>query len=263
MRKQLFAFVLLGVTPTLAQSAFNGTWRANNQSMKYQGSNQYSLQNGIWRCDTCVPKIAIKANGRDHRVNSSLYYGAPYAEMESVREVNDRSIEITDKVSGKVVSINKLSTSDDGKTLTTDWKAISDNGKKNEGKFDSERVGGAPAGAGNKVSGEWRPVKTNTSEDEITTTYKVTAGGLAMSDPTGDSYTAKFDGKEYPFKGDPGVTSISVKKIDENTVEETYLRKGKVITVARMTVDPDGKTMNVAVEDKLRNATITWTADKL
>jgi hypothetical protein len=30
-----------------------------------------------------------------------------------------------------------------------------------------------------------------------------------------------------------------------------------------MTVDPDGKTMKIAVEDRLRNATINWTADKL
>jgi hypothetical protein len=33
--------------------------------------NQYSLQNGIWRCDTCVPKIAINADGRDYRVITS------------------------------------------------------------------------------------------------------------------------------------------------------------------------------------------------
>ena len=84
-----------------------------------------------------------------------------------------------------------------------------------------------------------------------------------MSDPTGDSYAARFDGKEYPFKGDPGVTSVSVKKIDETTIEETDQRKGKVIAVSRMTVDPDGKTMKITVEDRLRNATINWTADKL
>jgi len=36
--------------------------------------------------------------------------------------VNDHGIEITDKVSGKVVGINKLSASDDSKTLTTDWR---------------------------------------------------------------------------------------------------------------------------------------------
>ena len=258
MTKLLLAMLALGATSALGQSAFNGTWRANNQSMEYRGSNKYSLQNGIWRCDTCVPKTAIKADGHDHRVNSSLYYGAPYADMESVRELNDHSIEITDKISGNVIGTNKLTTSDDGKILTTDWK----HGKESGGKFDSERVGDAPA-EGNKVSGEWRPVKTNTSEDVITSTYKVTADGLAMTDPTGDSYSAKFDGKGYPYNGDPGITSVSLKKIDENTIEETDLRNGKVINVARMTVGPDGKTMKITVEDKLRNATISWTADKL
>jgi hypothetical protein len=249
--------LLPGASSALEQSPFNGTWRANNGSMEYHGSNKYSLQNGFWRCGTCVPRIAIKADGHEYRINSSLYYGAAYADTESVREVNDHSIKIIDKVGWKVVGVNKFSTSVDGKTLTTDWK----NGKES-GKFDSERVGSAPAG-GNKVSGEWRPVKTNTSEGEITSTYKVTADGLVMTDPTGDSYAAKFDGREYPFKGDPGITGVSLKKIDENTIEETDTRKGKVITVSRMTVDRDGKTMRVTVEDKLRKATITWTASKL
>lgn len=262
MRKLLFAVVALAAVSARAQTAFNGTWRANNGSMEYHGSNKYSLQNGIWRCDTCVPKIAIKADGLDHKVNSSLYYGAPYGDMENVREVNDHSIEITDKINGKVVVTNKFTASDDGKTLTTDWKTISKSGDVNEGKFESRRVGDVLA-EGNKVSGEWRPVKTNTSEDEITSTYKATADGLSMSDPTGDSYTAKFDGREYPYKGDPGITGVSLKKIGDRTIEETDLRNGKAIIVARMTVDPDGKTMKITVEDKLRNATISWTADKL
>jgi len=91
--------------------------------------------------------------------------------------------------------------------------------------FDSERVGLAPV-RGNKVSGKWRPVRTNTSEDVITVTYKVTTDGLAMSDLTGDSFTAKFDGKEHPFKGDPGITGVSLKQIDENTIEAADIRSG-------------------------------------
>jgi hypothetical protein len=48
MRKLLFAVVALGATSLLGQSAFNGTWRANNASLEYHGSNKYSLQNEIW-----------------------------------------------------------------------------------------------------------------------------------------------------------------------------------------------------------------------
>jgi hypothetical protein len=50
----------------------------------------------------------------------------------------------------------------------------------------------------------------------LSVTYKVTADGFAMSDPTGASFTARFDGKEFPLKGDPGIASVSLKKIDEN-----------------------------------------------
>ena len=83
-----------------------------------------------------------------------------------------------------------------------------------------------------------------------------------MSDQAGDSYTAKFDGKDYPYKGDPGTTSVSLKKIDANTIEETYKRNGKVIIVNRMTVAPDGKTLSANFEDKLRSVTFKSTAEK-
>jgi hypothetical protein len=83
-----------------------------------------------------------------------------------------------------------------------------------------------------------------------------------MSDKTGDSYTAKLDGKDYPYKGDPGLTSVSLKKIDANTIEETDKRKGKPIYVSRMTVSADGKTMQIDNEDKLHNTSQKWTAQK-
>jgi hypothetical protein len=43
MTKLLFAIVALGATTTIEQSEVNGTWRSNNQSLEYQGSNKYSL----------------------------------------------------------------------------------------------------------------------------------------------------------------------------------------------------------------------------
>ena len=83
-----------------------------------------------------------------------------------------------------------------------------------------------------------------------------------MSDPIGDSYTAKFDGKDYPYKGDPGTTSVSLKKIDANTIEETDKRNGKVTAVIHIAVSADGKTMKFAITDKLHNTTANWTAEK-
>jgi hypothetical protein len=39
--------------------------------------------------------------------------------------------------------------------------------------------------------------------------------------------------------------------------------QGKAVTVCTMVVDQDGKRMKVTVDDKQRNARITWTSDKL
>lgn len=257
MKKLLLALLTLGAISAFGQTAFDGTWRLNTQTAQFNGNDKFSLEKGMYRCETCVPKIAVKADGQEHKVS-----GSPYIDATKVKEVSDHSIEITSTKGGKPAGETKMAVSDDGKTLTTEWSFISESGKEGSGKYTSDRVGEAPAGA-NKVSGEWHANKIEDASDSVSTfTYKVTADGISMSDPTGDSYTAKFDGKDYPYKGDPGTTSVSLKKIDDNTIEETDKRTGKVINVTRMTVAPDGKTMKLHGEDKLRNATYDWTADK-
>lgn len=255
--KKLFLFLILGAVSAFGQSAFDGTWRLNTDSAQIKGNDKFSLENGMYRCETCVPKIAVKADGKEHKVA-----GSPYMDMMKVSELNDHSVEVSTSKGGKPVGGNKMAVSEDGKTLTTEWKFVSESGKEGSGKYTSERVGDAPAGA-NKISGEWHANKIEGASDSVSTvTYKVTGDSVSMSDPTGDSYTAKLDGKDYPYKGDPGTTNVSLKKIDANTIEETDKRKSKVIAVARMTVDADGKTMKIHVDDKLHNTSADWTAAK-
>jgi hypothetical protein len=257
MKKLLLALLTLGAISAYGQAAFDGTWRVNPDSGQIKGNDKYSVQSGMYRCETCVPKIAVKADGQYHKVS-----GSPYTDATKVTVVDDHTVDISSQKGGKPSGTTKFTVSDDGKTLTTEWSFVSESGKEGNGKFTSERVGDAPAGA-NKLSGEWHPKKIESASDSVSTfTYKVTADGISMSDPTGDSYTAKFDGKDYPYKGDPGTTSVTLKKIDENTIEETDKRNGKVIAVARMTVGPDGKTMKLAIDDKLHDTTANWTADK-
>jgi len=56
------------------------------------------------------------------------------------------------------------------------------------------RIAKAPDGA-NATSGSWRINKIKESENGLTTTYKTTGDALSMSTPSGESYTAKLDGK--------------------------------------------------------------------
>ena len=81
------------------------------------------------------------------------------------------------------------------------------------------------------------------------------------STPTGQSYEAKLDEKDAPYKGDPGTTSVSLKRIGDS-IEETDKRDGKVMSVAKMTVSKDGKTMTIDVDDKLNGTTATYIAEK-
>ena len=255
--KRLLVFLTLGAISAFGQSAFDGTWRLNTDTAQIKGNDKFSLQSGMYRCETCVPKIAVKADGKEHKVS-----GSPYMDMIKVSEPNDQSVEVSATKNGKPAVGNKMTVSEDGKTLTTEWNFVSESGKEGSGKYTSERVGDAPAGA-NKISGEWHANKIEGASDSVSTvTYKVTGDSVSMSDPTGDSYTAKLDGKDYPYKGDPGTTNVSLKKIDDNTIEETDKRKSKVITVVRMTVDADGKTMKIHVDDKLHDTAADWTASK-
>ena len=84
--------------------------------------------------------------------------------------------------------------------------------------------------------------------------YKVSGDEITMSAPTGQTYTAKVNGPDVPMKGDPGVTSVSLKMMG-NTLEETDKRNGKVISVFKLTVASDGKTAKAVAEDKLQNRT--------
>src|SRR5436309_15177269 len=100
------------------------------------------------------------------------------------------------------------------------------------------------------------------ADNALTVTFKLEGDSLSMTNQTGQSSVAKLDGTDSPYKGDPGTTSASVKSRRKNTIEETDKRDGKVISIARMTVGSDGKTMTVKVEDKLHGCTSQFTATK-
>ena len=252
-----FTPVLLAPATLLAQSPFDGTWRTNMDQAKISPKpNVFSLDKGMYDCSSCSPKIHVKADGQDQSVTGQAY------DTISVREVDPKSIAITTKKNGKTVSEQTRTVSDDGKTLTlkiTNHPQTSDRTVTAE--VTATRVGKALAGA-NGTSGSWRINKVKESENGLTTTYKSNGDGLSMSAPTGESYTAKLDGKDYPVKGSYGYNSVSLKRVDDRTIEETDKRDGKVVAVVKMTVEPDGKKMTVVVTSTLTGRTSTYVAEK-
>jgi hypothetical protein len=246
-------------TTAAAQSAFDGTWKVDIDNAQFPTKPYvYVLQDGTYKCSSCVPPIEVKADGHDHMVTGHVYYDAV-----SIKVINDRSIVETDKKSGKTVTTETTTVSADGKTMKVEFSDSSQtNARPVTGTAITTRVEAGPAGS-HAISGSWKMSKMeNVSENAAMITFKVEAGALHMSNPTGQSYDAKLDGTDAPFKGDPGLTSVSVKQIDKNTIEETDKRDGKVIGLQRFEITPDGKTIHITVHDMLQNTTTTVSAAK-
>jgi len=55
---------------------------------------------------------------------------------------------------------------------------------------------------------------------------------------------------------------VSLKRIGNDTIEETDKRDGKIVGVYRMTVSSDGKSINAQYNDKLHGTTTTFTMEK-
>lgn len=254
MKNLFFAGILASLfvpVVAMAQSPFDGTWKADMSSAQWpMKPNVYLLLNGMYDCKTCVPPIHVKADGTDQKVTD------PYSDALSVKVIDDHNIENTFKKNGKVVFTQKQSVSSDGNTMTVNWIYTGNpSGGPQNGTETSKRVAKAPAGA-NLISGSWRTEKVDVSPESLTYTFKVNGDELTMTSPTGQSYTAKLDGTDAPFKGDPGLTTVAVKMLGKDTLEETYKRDGKVAVIYKSTVSADGKTLKVITDDKLQG-TIT------
>jgi hypothetical protein len=261
-KKLILAGTLLALlmpAVAIAQSAFDGTWKVDMTTAKFPTKPDVRvLQNGTYECKSCIPAIEVKADGQDHKVT-----GHPYYDTINIKVLNDRSIVETDKKDGKTVSVSTMTVSADGKTLMFDFTDSSNtNAAPVTGKGTQTRVAAGPAGS-HAISGSWRMDKIDdVSNNAVTLTLKVDGDTVHMTNPTGQSYTANLDGTDAPYKGDPGLTSVSVKRIDKNTIEETDKRDGKVIGVARMSLTPDGKTLNFTMRDTLQGTTTTASATK-
>ena len=262
--KKLFLAVLLMLllmpVLTLAQSGFDGTWKIDTNKIDFSKKpDVYLLQDGIYECKTaCVPPIKVKADGQDQPVT-----GHPYFDTVAIKVVNDHQIEETDKKNGKTVATSTVTVSPDGNTLTVEFSDSSNtNAAPVTGKGEATRLAKGPAGS-NAISGSWRTTKMESLSDNATTwTYKVSGDELTMTTPTGQSYTAKLNGTDAPMKGDPGVTSVSVKMHGKDTLEETDKRGDKVIGVWKMTLEAGGKTAKATYDDKQQKRTTEFVAMK-
>jgi len=257
MKKLLAAAMLLVPAMLFAQSPFDGTWKTDLDKAKFSPKPiLFSLNGGMYDCSSCSPKIHVKADGSDQPVT-----GQPYDTL-SVKEVDPHTVQFVTKKNGKTVFEQARSASDDGKTLkvkTTSYPPDSAQPITTESTLERE---GKPATGANAISGSWKLTKANESDNGLLVTFKGSGDEMTLSDPTGMNWSAKFDGKDSPVKGSYGVDSVSLKQINDRSIEASYKRGGKLIEVNKMTVSADGKTMTTVSESKLTGRVSTFESTK-
>jgi hypothetical protein len=249
----------VAATPALAQSAFDGTWKADLSSLTMpQKPDVFAVRNGVYTCESCVPRVEVPADTARHAVS-----GHPYYDQIAVRVVDARTIRVAQRLKGKLMFVGESKVSPDGKTLAFAFRDTSSPaGKLVTGHGTEHRVGAAPAGA-HAASGSWKADKMqDVSEAGLIVTFKTAGDTIHMSTPTGQSYDARIGGPAVPVQGDPAGTMAAVKRLSATSLQETDTRAGKVVAVLTMTAAAGGRSMTVIWDDRVQGTVQTYKANK-
>ena len=252
--RHLIPTLLLLPAAALTGTGFDGTWKTNMESLKTTGRPVVlRLAGGEYSCSSCNPPYTVKADGAEHKVSGQAYFDAA-----KVKVTGPNSAEIVLKQGSREFVRFNDTVSADGTTLTS--KVTNHVGAQTvTDELMAKRVADAPADS-HPLSGSWQE-QQHVGGDLRTVQYRMTAGGFHMR-WNGQSYDAKFDGRQYPVAGDPARTTVSLKKIDDATVEETDHRQGKVVDEIRLTLAKDGNTIAVIDKDIAHGQTQTYTLEK-
>jgi hypothetical protein len=248
---------LFAAASSPAQSPFDGTWKTDLSKTKFSPKPlTFYISAGWYHCVSCSHAFDVQADGQDHAVAGQSY------DTISVTIVDPHTISVVGKKGGAITFEQTRTVSPDGKTLTvksTGHPALG--GLTTHFESVAKRSGILPSGV-HATSGDWIIAKLSGSDNGLLTTYKASGDEITMSTPTGETYTAKLDGSDYPARGEYSYDAVSLKKINAHTIEETDKRNGSVIDVSTLTISPDGKTMTVVDTSKLTGRVTTYVATK-
>ena len=78
-------------------TALNGTWKTDKASVKFEGKpDDILLQDGTYKCSTCIPPLTVAADGQFHDVA-----GRAYSDSMSVKAVDDKTVEMKSRKGGR------------------------------------------------------------------------------------------------------------------------------------------------------------------
>jgi hypothetical protein len=223
-----FACFLSLTVPSMGQeSPWNGSWKMDRSTLRYDGPSISVLTDAdgytITRGGKTGPKVVCDGKPNtpdDGTVTTCTKTPTGYA-LENTRN---------NKQTSKV----KIETSADGKTMTRTAKIFPPEGSPFTMTFVSKRVSG---GAGAPVV--WKEISFNESQDTGVLTFLVKGDSIELKETDADKpVTCKLDGTAVPIGG---ARTMSVKMEGPRTLKVIYSNRGEVQRTNTFVVSPDGK----------------------
>jgi hypothetical protein len=248
----LMALMLAPMLPAAAIAApgataapgFEGTWRPDPQlPSATRKPETVQLVGGFYDCKACDPPYKIKADGRDQAVPTNPIYNTM-----SITAIDPHTVKGIAKKNGTVTGEVLITVSPDGAAKSEKTTLTGMAPKPIEVTSRYRRVAeGAPGS--HPVSGVWQLIDTDVTNHAEDTTFKLDHGILVMTDLMGGFFSAKLDGTEAPYNGNPQYTAVSLKLINSRTLEESDLNGGKVAQIRRWTLGADNNSIHVRFDD--------------
>lgn len=226
----VMCFLALSRTCLAQSNPWNGSWKLDPSSLKYEGAT-FSVATDadgftVTRGGQAQPKVVC--DGKEQKsTNGTMLTCTKSADGYAITASKD----------GKPTRKTAISISGDGKTRTSISEVFPASGEPFTMTMISERVLGGPGPAG-----EWTEVKTSSSQDSGVLSIAVNGDTVDFKETDSPKpMTCKLDGTETKF---PGGGSMSVKLADPHTLKVTYKDDdGKVRRENTFALSEDGTTI--------------------
>jgi translation initiation factor IF-1 len=210
-------------------NAWNGSWKADASSVKYDGATMSVATDAdgytVTRDGKAMPKVVC--DGQPKSAEGGL--------MTTCTKTA-HGYDLASTKDGKQVRKGDVTLSSDGSTMTRKMEFFPADEDPYTMSSTSKRVSGGPG-----ASGEWKEVSFNESADTGILSIAVTGDSIAFKETDRPKpVTGKLDGTETKTDGN---SSVSMKLEDSHTLKVTYRVDGKVRRENTFVLSEDGKTI--------------------
>jgi hypothetical protein len=179
----------------------------------------------------------------EHRVDDHAHF-----ETVAVTTIDDRTIRVVGRKDGATVVDSTTVVGREGADKIETRDLVQADGRVMVVAVRWRRVGPPPPGA-HLISGRWLKIEADLVNHDEDTTYRIVDDALEMHDRMGRSFRARLDGTIAAYNGDARFTAVSVRWLDDRTIEESDRDGDDVVFVAQWRIAPDGNRMHVRFDD--------------